>query len=623
MAITDLITKIIAEDAFSQTFDEFNSQVEDADKRTTTLGKALGKISGAAIAVGPIVAAAAAVSEYVDKAAEADLANTNLVSSVAAANREFGDGVGTIDSWQQTVADTADTLRVFSDKEVANASARLVDMTKRLGFSEEQMQTLLQRTGDLSAGKVDLEGEIERVSAAMRGEAESAEFLGLSLSETQVMAYAEAQGLVFAQLTDNEKAQLRYALFLEQTNELQGRAGVIAQTTAGQQQALNAQLDNQSAAIGQQLIPLWQGYAAAVGLAAGKSSQDVGLITTALAGLLATLLTVGAGFKTFADSTVAQLGLIKTGFDALTSGENPFTAMSKATEENKAQLTEFSNFITSIPDTFSSAFTQIVDGWEEQGQAAEKAAQTTATATGQSAAAFDTEAVAARAAAEEIAKAHEKALEDRAKATQQFANRVADLEFDHAQKMVRLQQDVARDIAAAQQEAASARLEAGQELAQGLAEIEAGLAQDTADAQRDLARDLAEIDAQRSDARRDRNREIRDIDRQLAQDLSDLEFETGQKRNDIALDLADDRAAALSDLEKKRQDIATQLEADRLQTQEDFADKRLRSEQDFQDALKQINDDFSDEFAEADPFRRKIMEENRREQLAQLEQQHT
>ena len=81
-----------------------------------------------------------------------------------------------------------------------------------------------RRPGDLSAGKTELSDGVERVTAALRGEAESDEYLGLSLSETSVRAYAESQGLLFETLTDGEKAQLRYNLLLEQSNGIQGKA---------------------------------------------------------------------------------------------------------------------------------------------------------------------------------------------------------------------------------------------------------------------------------------------------------------------------------------------------------------------------------------------------------------
>ena len=190
-------------------------------------------------------------------ALDAELANVEF--SAAAANREFGASVGTMESWRDTVSRTADQYRMFTEQDIAAGTTRLIDMTKRLGFSEAQMQTLLSRTIDLSAGKVDLAGGIERVSAAMRGEAESAEYLGLSLNENSVKAYAEAQGLVWSKLTDLEKAQQRYALFLQQTAEMEGRAASQADNYATQQKVLNSSINEFRVGLGQTLIEVDKG----------------------------------------------------------------------------------------------------------------------------------------------------------------------------------------------------------------------------------------------------------------------------------------------------------------------------------------------------------------------------
>jgi len=166
---------------------------------------------------------------------EADQAAFNMASSVRAANREF-DNTGSIEDWDAAVSRLSDRLQVYSDTALKNAISRTVDMTKRLGLEKDQMEELIVRAGDLGAGKVDLEGAIERVSAAMRGEAESAEYLGLTLNENYIKAWYEANAATekaWKDLSDVEKAQARYAVFLEQTNEMQGRAADSAKTLGG------------------------------------------------------------------------------------------------------------------------------------------------------------------------------------------------------------------------------------------------------------------------------------------------------------------------------------------------------------------------------------------------------
>lgn len=186
---------------------------------------------------------------------EADEAAFNMAASVAAANREFA-ATGSLEDWEQTIGRLSDRLQIYSDTALKNAISRTVDMTKRLGLEKDQMEELIVRAGDLGAGKVSLEGAIERVSAAMRGEAESAEYLGLTLNENYIKAWYEANdvtGKAWAELDDVGKAQARYAVFLKQSDEMQGRAADSAKTLGGawqlvQKEVINAVSNNEDAA---------------------------------------------------------------------------------------------------------------------------------------------------------------------------------------------------------------------------------------------------------------------------------------------------------------------------------------------------------------------------------------
>lgn len=651
MAIQDLITKVIAEDQFTRTFDQFNNQLGEADKRSSALGKTLGKLAAFSAAAAPVVVAAAAISDYVDQAAEAQLAEFNMASSVAAANKEFGDSVGTIESWRQTLEDSRDSLRIFSEQDLNEAASRLVDMTKRLGLNEDQMKTVLQRTADLSAGKFELADGVERVTAALRGEAESAEALGLSLSESVVSDYAASLGLVWSELSATEQAQLRYQVLLAQTNDVAGKAADFASTLAGRQAEVNAQIADSNKRIGEQLIPLYEGWAAAQQKVAGEAGEGAGIILQAQAAVVASVQTIAAAFIALRSNVESVFAAIGAGMSALAEGSDPVEAMWEQMGKDAGKNFATAEFaLNGFNGVFNKFFDENIKAWTAYGDVVEQVAQKTVGASGEAADAYGNEAAAATQAAQEIARQYEQAMESREKAAQQFTNRVADLEFDHGQRMVRLQQEVAAAIAEAHAEAAQARQDAAAELASGLAGIEADLNQETADARKDLISELAGIDADRTqaaadlgrtladierdlaqetaDARRelvadlealdadrqsaatDRGRELRDIERDLAQELADLEFETGQERTQIAEALAADRAKILADLER-----------DRLATQEDFASKRAAAEKAAHDEMARINQEFEDKFSEADPFERKILQFNKAEQERQLEEQ--
>ena len=187
-----------------------------------------------------------AISGAVNIVKDSEIAFYNLQASVNAANREFDD-IGSVEEWERTISRLSDELIIYSDTAMANAISRTVDMTKRMGLSKEQMEEVIKRSADLGAGKTSLENSIERVTAALRGEAEASEYLGLTLNETYVRSWFEASDATqkaWKDLTDMEKAQLRYQILLEQSAELQGRAAGSAETFSGALQLVKKEIEN-------------------------------------------------------------------------------------------------------------------------------------------------------------------------------------------------------------------------------------------------------------------------------------------------------------------------------------------------------------------------------------------
>ncbi|MDD5049719.1 MAG: hypothetical protein PHH09_12410, partial [Methanoregulaceae archaeon] len=182
-----------------------------------------------------ISAAKAAFTSMIDILKTGEQAQFAMTSSVQAANREF-QNTGSLSYWEAAIKDLSRELLIYSESSLKGAVSRTVDMTKRLGLSADQMKVLISRTADLSAGKTDLNGGIERVTSALRGEAEASEYLGLTLNETYVRSWYEANAQhekAWKDLNDLEKAQVRYQVFLEQTSAIQGKAADSAKTFNG------------------------------------------------------------------------------------------------------------------------------------------------------------------------------------------------------------------------------------------------------------------------------------------------------------------------------------------------------------------------------------------------------
>ncbi len=149
----------------------------------------------------------------------------NLEASLRAANREFGAGIGTMDGWTETAQGPWPGVKIYSNSELRNAASRTIDMTSVWACRWHRWihRPYLRQSGR----RQDRPGRIHRAGhGSFRGEAESAEFLGLTLNENYVKAQYERQTQQPGgkELSDLEKAQVRYNILIQQSSGMNGRA---------------------------------------------------------------------------------------------------------------------------------------------------------------------------------------------------------------------------------------------------------------------------------------------------------------------------------------------------------------------------------------------------------------
>ncbi|HEB51571.1 MAG TPA: hypothetical protein ENI89_13270 [Desulfobulbus sp.] len=256
----------------------FNKEANNGVRVITALEGAVGGMVGAFVGF-------SALRSATDIMKNAGDAGFNLEASLRAASREFS-SIGTDSQWNAAISRLSKELRVYSDIELKNAAARTIDMTKRLGLSAKQMERVIRLTGDLSAGKVSLEGGVERVTAALRGEAESAEYLGLTLNENYVKAWYNAHGAMqgaWKDLNDMQKAQVRYQVFLEQAIPMHGRAASSVKTFSGALALARKEIEN-AVANNSDAVAAMKDLAAVIRENSGELGNLVSSLVTAAAG---------------------------------------------------------------------------------------------------------------------------------------------------------------------------------------------------------------------------------------------------------------------------------------------------------------------------------------------------
>lgn len=196
-------------------------------------------------------------TEFARAGIEGQQAYAQMYGSIAVARREFGDAIGTQERWAEVTKDLGDQFQFLSDKAIARAASATVGMTKRLGLNADQMQVVMQRTAALSIGKTDLEDATTRITAALRGEAEASELLGLTLNQDYINQRALALGInkeLLPALTDVQKAQIRYIELLAQSEETYANVNTLLVNQAARVANLGARWDDFKTSMGNALL---------------------------------------------------------------------------------------------------------------------------------------------------------------------------------------------------------------------------------------------------------------------------------------------------------------------------------------------------------------------------------
>jgi hypothetical protein len=187
---------------------------------------------------------------------------------------------------ERTYGETADSLRQFGDelqRTTAFSSEQAIEaantfgtLSRNYGLTAEQIQNLITVSADLAAvNGISLADAAERVQAAIRGEAESAEALGLTMNETAIGLAGMSAGM-----TEAEKAAYRYNALLGQAGFATGAAAEQADTAAGRMEQLTNTLQDAGRSVVDFTGPLG---GAVAGLS--NASMELGLAAAGFASL--------------------------------------------------------------------------------------------------------------------------------------------------------------------------------------------------------------------------------------------------------------------------------------------------------------------------------------------------
>ena len=168
----------------------------------------------------------------------------------------FGNSAENVKAW----ADTATESFGLSKNQALEAASLFGDMGTSMGLSQEEASnmstSLAGLAGDLASFKnIDVEQAMTALNGVFTGETESLKTLGVIMTETNLKQFAEDAGLVYEEMSQAEKVQLRYAYVMEMTKNAQGDYARTSDGTANSMRTLSATMDNLIAILGESLLP--------------------------------------------------------------------------------------------------------------------------------------------------------------------------------------------------------------------------------------------------------------------------------------------------------------------------------------------------------------------------------
>lgn len=181
-----------------------------------------------------------------------------MQESLAKVEATFGKA-SSIEAWSDKVLDSFG----ISKKSALDMASGFGEMATGMGISDKELagfsQKMVELTGDFASyKKISLESANKVVSNAFAGDAESLKALGISLTDAELNQYALANGykMSYGELGESAKVQLKYNYILAETQKYQGSFAKSSDKVANQQRILKGQMEETSAELGKQLLPI-------------------------------------------------------------------------------------------------------------------------------------------------------------------------------------------------------------------------------------------------------------------------------------------------------------------------------------------------------------------------------
>jgi len=199
------------------------------------------------------------------------MAASNMAESLSKVRVVFGEGAAAVEAWGKTAADSMG----ISNQAALEAAGTYGNLFQAFGLGQGQAQdmsmSLVQLAGDMASfNNTSIDDAITALRSGLSGETEPLKKFGVAMNEARLKTEALSLGLIKSTseaLTPAAKAQAAYALIMKDTALAQGDYARTADGTANTMKTLQAKMEDAKVALGDALMPAFQGLLAILKIA--------------------------------------------------------------------------------------------------------------------------------------------------------------------------------------------------------------------------------------------------------------------------------------------------------------------------------------------------------------------